>query len=177
METPRHSHSLLVPVLWALWCGGLTVPMATQADSRLAHLSPEHQALALRMVGFMDKADGRYFARAKALNGGGGVPAPGDTLSRETDDSIYEVRVTRGPVVEKLGRMLAAGKKTQPGRREGALAWGRFYSIDVHPQTPLVGMLHATLVLQFYEDGTGFAGSWLGVMNGARVDEDMQEGY
>ena len=52
--------------------------------------------------------------------------------------------------------------------------WSRFYSIDVHPQTPLVGMLHATLVLQFYEDGTGFAGGWLGVMNGTRVDEDMQ---
>jgi hypothetical protein len=174
MEAPRRSHSPLVPVLLALWCGGLTVAMATQADTRLARLSPEHQALALRMVSFMDEADTRYFARAKALNGGDGVPVPGDTLNRETDDSIYDVRVTRGPVVEKLGRMLAEGKKTQPGRREGALAWGRFYSIDVHPQTPLVGMLHATLVLQFYENGTGFAGGWLGVMNGTRVDEDMQ---
>jgi hypothetical protein len=148
--------------------------VATQADTRLARLSPEHQALALRMVGFMETADDRYFARAKALNGGGGAPAPDDTLSRETDDSVYDVRVTRGPVVEKLGRMLAEGKKTQPGRREGALLWGRFYSIDVHPKTPLVGMLHATLVLQFYEDGTGFAGGWLGVMNGTRIDEDMQ---
>jgi hypothetical protein len=35
-------------------------------------------------------------------------------------------------------------------------------------------MLHATLVLQFYEDGSGFAGGWLGVMNGTRVDEDMR---
>jgi coproporphyrinogen III oxidase len=75
--------------------------------------------------------------------------------------------------VEKLGRMVAEGKKTQPGRREGELVWSRFYSIDVHPRTPLVGMLHATLVLQFYADGTGFAGGWLGVMNGTRVDEDM----
>jgi hypothetical protein len=35
-------------------------------------------------------------------------------------------------------------------------------------------MLHATLVLQFYADGSGFAGGWLGVMNGTRVDADMQ---
>jgi hypothetical protein len=144
------------------------------ADSRLARLSPEHQRLALRMVGFMDRADQKYFARAQTLNGPAETPDPSDSLTRETDDSVYHVRVMRGPVIEKLGRLLAEGKKTQPGRREGVLVWGRFYSIDVHPKTPLVGMLHATLVLQFYEDGTGFAGGWLGVMNGTRVDEDMQ---
>ena len=146
----------------------------TRADVRFARLSPEHQALALRMVGFMDRADRHYFARAQALNGSAPAADPGDVLSCETDDSIYAVRVTRGPVVEKLGRMIAEGKKTQPGRSEGVLLWSRFYSIDVHPVTPLVGMLHATLVLQFYEDGTGFAGGWLGVMNGTRVDEDMR---
>jgi len=124
-------------------------------------------------VAFMEQADRKYFARAQALNGAAQAPASGDVLSRETDDSIYDVRVTRGPVVEKLGRMVAEGKKTQPGRREGELVWSRFYSIDVHPQTPLVGMLHATLVLQFYADGTGFAGGWLGVMNGTRVEQDM----
>jgi hypothetical protein len=152
----------------------LTVPATAPADARLERLSPEHKALALRMVGFMDRADQKYFARALVLNGNESITSPGDSLTRETDDSIYAVRVTRGPVVEKFGRMVAEGKKTQPGRREGVLVWSRFYSIDVHPRTPLVGMLHATLVLQFYEDGTGFAGGWLGVMNGTRVDEDMQ---
>jgi hypothetical protein len=150
------------------------MPGAAHADSRLERLSPDHQALARRMVAFMERADRKYFARAQALNGATAAPAAGDVLNRETDDSIYDVRVTRGPVVEKLGRMVAEGKKTQPGRREGELVWSRFYSIDVHPQTPLVGMLHATLVLQFYADGTGFAGGWLGVMNGTRLDDDMQ---
>ncbi|MEQ1801952.1 MAG: hypothetical protein ABL989_08535 [Gammaproteobacteria bacterium] len=163
----------LLALIGTLLGGLLTVPATTHADSRLARLSPEHQALARRMVSFMDRADAKYFARVQALNGTPGAPAAGDVLDRETDDSIYNVRVTRGPVVEKLGRMIADGKKTQPGRREGVLVWSRFYSLDVHPQTPLVGMLHATLVLQFYEDGTGFAGGWLGVMNGTRVDEDM----
>jgi hypothetical protein len=156
-----------------------TVPLSTlAADTRLASLSPAHQAVAVRMLEFMAAADRRFFARAGSLDAGQGspplVPRDGDTLCCETDDSFYDVRVVRGRAVEKLGRMLAEGKKTQPGRREGALAWGRFYSIDVHPATPLVGMLHATLVLQFYQDGTGFAGGWLGVMNGTRVAGDME---
>lgn len=178
MDTPRRSRRPLVLSLWGLLLAGAALPVtagtAGGTDTRLARLSPEHQVLARRMVAFMERADRKYFARAEALNGGSGPLVPGDTLNRETDDSIYDVRVTRGPVVGKLGRMLAEGKKTQPGRREGELVWSRFYSIDVHPETPLVGMLHATLVLQFYADGTGFAGGWLGVMNGTRVDADMQ---
>lgn len=170
----KNPRKLALAALIGAFLGGLlTVPATTHADSRLERLSPEHQAIARRMVAFMEQADRKYFARAQALNGAALAPAAGDVLSRETDDSIYDVRVTRGPVVEKLGRMVAEGKKTQPGRREGELVWSRFYSIDVHPQTPLVGMLHATLVLQFYADGTGFAGGWLGVMNGTRVEQDM----
>ena len=163
----------LVPVA-AILINTLMVSAPVNADERLDRLSPEHQLLARQMVEFMARADQKYFARAATLNGTTVATEPVETLIRETDDSIYDVRVVRGPVVEKLGRMIAEGKKTQPGRREGVLVWGRFYSIDVHPKTPLVGMLHATLVLQFYEDGTGFAGGWLGVMNGTRNDEDMQ---
>lgn len=173
MDRKNRRKLALAALIGAFLGGLLTVPDTTHADSRLERLSPEHQALARRMVAFMEQADRKYFARAQALNGTTAAPAGADVLNSETDDSIYDVRVTRGPVVEKLGRMIAEGKKTQPGRREGELVWGRFYSIDVHPQTPLVGMLHATLVLQFYADGTGFAGGWLGVMNGTRVDQDM----
>ncbi len=174
MNVSNYRRPLLMILVLALFSGAIAVPAHSETDSRLTRLSPEHQALARRMVGFMERADGKYFARAQALNGTPGAPGPGDLLHSETEDSIYAVRVSRGRVVEKLGRMLAEGKKTQPGRREGELVWSRFYSIDVHPQTPLVGMLHATLVLQFYADGTGFAGGWLGVMNGTRVPEDMQ---
>ena len=34
------------------------------------------------------------------------APRPGDVLECETEDSRYDVRVLRGPVVEKFGRML-----------------------------------------------------------------------
>lgn len=145
--------------------------VAAPPDPRLDRLPPDQQALARRMLAFMDRMDARYFGRVDALNGG---PAAREQLGRETDDSVYDVVVTRGAVVEKYGRMIAAGKKTQPGRREGELVWSRFYSLDAHPGTPMVGMLHATLVLQFYADGSAFAGGWLGVMNGTRVAADME---
>jgi hypothetical protein len=43
----------------------------------------------------------------------------------------------------------------------------------MHPKTPLVGMLHATIVLQVFEDGTVGTGGWLGVMPGTKVDVDL----
>ena len=107
-----------------------------------------------------------------ALNGGASAP---ETLRHETDYSIYDIWVTRGPVIEKLGSMLAEAKKQQPDRKGSPLVWSRFYSLDYHAKTPLVGMLHSALLLQFYEDGTGFVGGWLGVMNGTRNEQDMAQ--
>jgi hypothetical protein len=98
-------------------------PLAGAADERLARLPPDQQALARRMVAFMEGMDRRQFGRVDRLNGPGAVP---ERLQRETDDSIYDVTVTRGPVVEKFGRMIAEGKKAQPGRREGEIVWSRF---------------------------------------------------
>lgn len=144
---------------------------SAMADERLARLSPDQQALARRMVAFMDEMDQRQFGRVNRLNG---VDREPERLQRETADSDYDVVVSRGGVVEKFGRMIAEGKRTQPGRREGELVWSRFYSLDGHARSPLVGMLHATLVLQFYADGSASAVGWLGVMNGTRVAADMQ---
>lgn len=150
----------------------LAGPPARADDVRLAQLSPDNRALAQRMLGSVERWNEKYRGRADALNGGTAVP---ETLHRETDYSIYDVWVTRGPVIEKLGSMLAEARKPPPGRSGSPLVWSRFYSLDYHAATPLVGMLHSALVLQFYEDGTGFVGGWLGVMNGTRNDEDMAQ--
>jgi len=96
-----------------------------------------------------------------------------EELVTDTRYSSYDIQVTRGPVIEKAGRMLAVGKLTSPGRGDSVLAWSRFYSIDIHPKTPLVGMLHAAIVMQFFENGTSFVGGWLGVLPGTRIEEDL----
>jgi coproporphyrinogen III oxidase len=138
-------------------------------QERLARLAPADRALAQEVATFITRVDEKYLARIAALNRGAGL----QTLEKQTGDTDYLVRVTRGSVVEKAGTMIAVGKKTQPGRSPANLLWSRFYSLDVHPKSPLVGMLHATVVVQFYDDGQSFAGGWLGVMNGTRNAADM----
>ncbi len=141
-------------------------------DARMEQLSPANKAIAQRMLASVARWNQKYRDRAMQLNGATSAP---ETLHRDTEYSIYDVWVTRGPVIEKLGSMLAEAKKQQPGRQGSPLVWSRFYSLDYHAKTPLVGMLHSALVLQFYEDGTGFVGGWLGVMNGTRNTEDMAQ--
>jgi coproporphyrinogen III oxidase len=149
---------------------GCWAPAAGAADDeRLARLVPADQAVAREVSAFIASMDAKYLGRVAELNGGAGF----ERLEMATDDTDYLVRVTRGPVIEKAGTMIAVGKKAQPGRIPGVLLWSRFYSIDLHPKTPLVGMLHATVVVQFYEGGRSFAGGWLGVMNGTRNAADM----
>jgi len=144
---------------------------AAGADERLEKLPEEQQVLARQLDDFIARMDAKYFERIGELNGGLAL----EELRRDHEYSDYDIRVTRGPVVEKAGRMLAIGKKTGPGRGSGVLTWGRFYSLDIHPKTPLVGMLHATIVLQFFEDGSAAVGGWLGVMPGTRIDADLAE--
>ncbi|MFQ5635120.1 MAG: hypothetical protein ACE5G3_07300 [Gammaproteobacteria bacterium] len=119
--------------------------------------------------GFVAEMDDKYFARVGKLNGGLEL----EDRVAETEYSDFELRVARGNVMEKAGRMLSNGKKLSPGRGDGVLTWGRFYSLDMHPKTPLVGMLHATIVLQMFADGSVATGGWLGVMPGAKVDADL----
>jgi coproporphyrinogen III oxidase len=144
-------------------------------DERIERLPPEQKALAQRMTSFIVRMDEKYFPRIASLNGGIDGDVIDDVMIMESEYSDYDIRVTRGPVIEKAGRMLSVGKKTSPARGpdNGPLIWGRFYSLDIHPKTPLVGMLHATIVLQFFDGGKSAVGGWLDVMPGTRVEEDI----
>jgi coproporphyrinogen III oxidase len=152
-----------------LLCWLLNTAWANE-DERLARLPAEQQKIAAQMIEFMDRMDAKYFARIEALNG----RLDFEGLITDTAYSSYDIQVARGPVIEKAGRMISAGKKTSPGRGDSVLAWSRFYSIDIHPKTPLVGMLHAAIVMQFFEDGRSFVGGWMGILPGTRIEEDLQ---
>jgi coproporphyrinogen III oxidase len=121
------------------------------------------------LTGFIAEMDSKYFGRVEEMNGG----IEFDDREMSTEYSDFDLRVARGDVMEKAGRMLSVSKKLSPGRGDGVLTWGRFYSLDMHPKTPLVGMLHATIVLQMFEDGKVGTGGWLGVMPGTKVDADL----
>ncbi|RMF94495.1 MAG: coproporphyrinogen III oxidase [Candidatus Schekmanbacteria bacterium] len=170
------ARSCLIVVLsfFILFSGVGIYPFSSYAadGEKAKTLTPEEKKLTERMLKFMEDMDKRYFERAFKLNGNR------NTESKEiiSDYSDYDIKVTRGPVIEKMGRMLAVGKKAAPNNRlPGNLVWGRFYSIDAHPKTPLVGMLHATIVVQVFDSGISFAGGWIGIMPGTRIEEDLNE--
>jgi len=152
---------------------------------RLEQLSVENRLIAEDLIQFIEDSDKKYFSWAGCINyetsaidtnclGNENGNSSDDSFQSITKYSDFDIRVARGSVVEKIGRMISEGKMTSPGRgEERNLLWGRFYSIDVHPKTPLVGMLHATLVLQIFEDGSIGTGGWLDVMPGTRVESDL----
>ena len=117
---------------------------------------------------FIAKMDSLFFDRVEALNGGLQV----ETLNLDNEASIYDVKVVRGSVVEKGGRVLTITVKPT-ARFQKPTSWSRFFNLDVHPKTPLVGMLHAAFVVQFYPDGTSTLGGWLDVLPAAMSQEDL----
>jgi coproporphyrinogen III oxidase len=143
--------------------------VAFAADERIERLSGKDRKLADYMKAFIAEMDAKYFERIGEMNG----ELEFEDRISETDWSGYDLRVTRGEVMEKAGRMLSAGKKQNPARGDKELVWSRFYSLDMHPKTPLVGMLHATIVVQFFADGSSSSGGFLGVMPGTRIAEDL----
>jgi len=149
----------------------MTGPAAFAAadDYRLDKLPPEQRELAEWFNAFLIQMDDKYFGRVAEMNG----ELVFDDREFSTEWSEHEVSVTRGAVMEKAGRLYSMGKKQRAERGGREIVWSRFYALDMHPRTPLAGMLHAAIVLQFFGDGSSYAGGWLGTMPGTRIDEDM----
>ncbi len=129
----------------------------------------ERAALITYFEGFVGGMDDKYFGQVANMNDNADV----EDRTAVTEYSDFDLRVARGDVMQKAGRMLSFGKKQSPGRGDGVLTWGRFYSLDMHPKTPLVGMLHATIVMQTFADGSVQTGGWLGVMPGTKIEPDL----
>jgi coproporphyrinogen III oxidase len=164
----HHGRGLIQLVTFAM----IAASMATVAfaeDERIERLSGKDREVADFMKAFIQEMDAKYFERIGEMNG----ELEFEDRTAETDYSGYDLRVTRGEVMEKTGRMLSAGKKQNPARGDKELVWSRFYSLDMHPKTPLVGMLHATIVVQFFADGSSSSGGFLGVMPATKIAEDL----
>jgi coproporphyrinogen III oxidase len=139
------------------------------AGSENAPVSLEkHAALAERYLDFLSEIDTKYFARAEALNN----ETPSEIQRFSYDFADYEVKVNRGQVIEKMGRIITEGKKpVLPFQRP--TVFSRHIVLDVHPKSPLVGTLHMTLLFQYAADGTSAIMSWFDVLSGANRDEDL----
>ena len=148
---------------------GTGVPQVNAGDD-IDSLPAEQAAFANRFLDFLERMDDTAFSRAAEMNG----TDDNEALTMDTDSASYDIRVARGPVVEKIGRTRSiVWKATERFERERPAIWGRYFLIDIHPKSPLVGMLHATIVANFYDDGTSTIAGFLDVLRTAHHEEDL----
>jgi coproporphyrinogen III oxidase len=148
---------------------GLLATRAAAENAVPAALTMEQQALADRMQAFQDKTETVFFQRVKQLNGGLAL----EEKVFDYDAATHTVKVSRGKVVEKAGWYANVQKKGMPPLVPDPL-FSRYMEIDVHPATPHVGMLHATLYFTYLRNGTGMLGGYMDYVPGVVHAEDNQ---
>ncbi len=143
-------------------------PVQAGKNDGVDGLNEAQQAFAARTLEFLDAMDAKYFARAAEIDAGLVVTSK----DFDYDFARYETLVGRGPAVEKIGRM--TGIVFEPtGEVQSPTVFGRYYGIDVHPNNPRLGMIHAAFLVQYYPDGTSAIGGTLNVLPGAAPAEDL----
>ncbi len=145
----------------------VTAVHAAPADDTQTLIN-DQAAFADRFLDFLSGIEAKYFDRAYELNG----RTASETKQFSYDHADYEAKVTRGPVVEKMGRLMTTGKKPVLPFQKPTV-FSRHFIIDVHPKSPLVGSLHATIMFQYQADGTSAIASWFDVLSGANRDDDL----
>lgn len=148
-----------------------SVASAQQGDlftSDFAGLNDEQTMFAERTLRFLSRMEDMYFGRIDKMNGGSDIEVR--SVSNEYAD--YHAKAARGPVIQKGGRAFNVTKKPTREFQRQAL-WSRFFSVDMHAKSPLVGMIHAAIVVQFYPDGKSSIGGFLDVLPAATPEEDL----
>lgn len=141
---------------------------AAVPGDEIERLTPGQAVVARQMLVFMDEVEREFFDRVKSLNGK--VSIASETV--DPGNAHYEIRVTRGKTIEKAAVMTAITQAEKPPFVMGG-RWNRFFEVAVHPKTPRVGMLHATLVVQVAENGSSTIAGTIDMMKAAQPDEDL----
>ena len=156
---------LIATVLLTLFALIWSPPVANPEFSRL---SVEQTAKAERALEFLDEMEALYFGTVAELNGNDEI----ESVDINDEFALRNVKVMRGPVVEKAGRMRTRTLKPKADFQDVRL-WTRFFSADVHPKTPKVGMLHAAITMHFDADGGSAVAGWVDILPAATSAEDL----
>ncbi len=138
------------------------------ADAEFSRLTAEQTAKAKRALQFLDEMEALYFGTVAELNGNDEI----ESVDINDEFALRNVKVMRGPVVEKAGRMRTHTLKPKADFQDERL-WTRFFSADVHPKTPKVGMLHAAITMHFDADGGSAVAGWVDILPAATSPEDL----
>jgi len=144
-------------------------PAAAAAPAPAPVLKPEQQALADRMQAFEDRMEADFFARVKDFNGKSTL----EDKVFDYDTATHTVKVARGKVIEKAGWYINVQKKGMPPMVPDPL-FSRYMEMNVHPATPHVGMLHATVYFTYLKNGAGLLAGYMDYVPGVWHEDDNQ---
>ena len=161
----RHSLPLLGFCTAVVFAG----PALAAPNDGVEGLNEAQQSFAGRFLKFQDDMDEKLFGRAAEING---AHSSDITETIEDEYADFYVRVARGDVVEKIGRMISRVYKPKSDIQRPT-TFGRYYGLDVHAKSPLMGHVHSAIVMQYYPDGTSALGGTLNVLKGAAREEDL----
>jgi coproporphyrinogen III oxidase len=125
------------------------------------------QALADRMQAFQKRTEEWIFQRIRKLDG---RLTPEEQVF-DYDNATHTVKVTRGKIVEKAGWYVNVTKKAIPPFVPEPL-WSRYVEINVHPRTPHVGMLHATVYVTYLANGKSVMAGYMDYTPAVWHEED-----
>ena len=170
----RHSMAVLGLCTAVMFAG----PAFAGLNDGVEGLNEEQQAFAGRFLQFQDDMDEKFFGRVEEINGGNSSDVK-ETIAdvRETGEekvADFYVRVARGDVVEKYGRLITQHYESVSDYWQPPTTFGRYYGTDIHAKSPLMGQVHAAILLQYFPDGTSIIGGTLNLLKGAAQEEDME---
>ena len=168
---------------WSNWVNSISIGMIlaiaflspalaedeTLFTSDFAGLNEEQIVFAERALDFFARMEEMYFGRIDKMNGGSEI----EIRTADTEYAEHNAKAARGPIIEKGGRAFNITLKPTRDFQRQAL-WSRFYSVDMHAKSPLVGMIHNAFVIQFYPDGSSTVGGFVDLLPGATPEEDLQ---
>ena len=162
------SPTVWVTIVIAFFVGVISSAGAVELGYDKDALNPEQAALADEMLRFIEQMESKHYALVEKLNGDREV----ETKSFQDENSDYEIKVSRGDVIEKTGFTTSVTKLGVAPYTEDAI-WSRVITINMHPKSPLVGYLHAFVSFQYNTNGKSSIGGWMDVIPAVRNEEDL----
>lgn len=139
----------------------------TGRDWTIDDLAPEQRALAEQMLILTDQREQFFLDTIEKYNESREV----EQLNHEDEKAAHKVLVSRGDVLEKAAFYSNYSKMAMPPYVPEAI-WDRYFELDFHSRTPLLGQLHATVYFTYMANGKSAIAGYMDYTPGTWIDED-----
>ena len=131
-------------------------------------LTAEQRVQAERMLTLTEQRGQFFLDTIEKFNGSREI----ETRDFDIEKAHHVVSVARGNVLEKAAYYTNYTKMADPPYVPEAI-WDRYFELDFHPRTPLLGQLHATMYVTYMANGKSAVAGYMDYTPGTWIDEDV----